>query len=118
MTSYVDSHLEKIKDFYYYCILYHRLKTSEEKKNDLKSSIFYPNPENPGEFVEYLKSLSEEYNKIIEQIQFLEEKSCLRILGFKLSNELLGQFYFGVITLLYSLGQMVLNELNGTKPES
>lgn len=109
LNSYVDSHLEKAKDFYYYCILYHQVKSKEQIENDVAIGKVIPNPLHEEQFIEYLKNLCEVYSQIAEEIQVHEEENSLRLLGFKLNNELLAQFYFALLTLVFSLLQKFLD---------
>jgi len=117
MTNYLDSYLEKTKDFYYYCILFHSIKSSQEIEDFKNNGFELPNPlkiiENGNdEFLEYLKDLCDSYSQIIEEIKILEEHSSIKLLGIKLNNELIMQFYFAILTLVLSLVQKYIDSGN------
>lgn len=108
MRIFFDPYLEKAKDYYYYCVMYHRLKTEDEKKEDIDNGKSIPNPYNDGEFVEHLKSLVEEYSKLMEELELQEEMSSLKLLGITVNYELVALFNSGFTFLFFSIFQKFL----------
>jgi hypothetical protein len=105
MKIYFDPYLEKAKDFYYYCVMYHRLKTQDEIKFDINNGINFPNPYNENEFKDYLIKLTEEYSKIMEELELQKEINSLKLLGITLNYELVNLFNSAFVGLFFSIFQ-------------
>ena len=113
MNSYINTYLEKAKEFYYYCYWYYSNRSEREIYVDKFNSVVIPKPCDDERFKEYLNELCDVIDYIIDRIRLEDEIRPVRLLGIKLSKSLLEGFYLLLVTLAFTFLQVRLENSVG-----
>ena len=102
MKSYSNIYLEKAKEFYCLCKEYYSNKELKEEYYEMEDYI--PTTDDVS-FKSHFRKLIEEIDQIIQRLELEEKEAPLKLLGIKLSEELMNQIYVGMLTLVFTLFQ-------------